>query len=112
MEEGDDEAELVSRKKKGKVGELSLQNHGGYASIFTSQVSEFIYSEDAIFTTAIFLKNPSSVESFCVFFVFRSVWHLHNVGNFLFYEIELISQLFNTAGSPQHPGRRPLQGDV
>lgn len=33
MEEGDDEAELTSRKKKGKVGEHRLQNHGGFGSI-------------------------------------------------------------------------------
>lgn len=45
MEEGDDEAELASRKKKGKVGEHT----GGYKNqVFISafQVPEFIHAED------------------------------------------------------------------
>lgn len=30
MEEGDDEADLALRKKKGKVGEQRIENHIGY----------------------------------------------------------------------------------
>lgn len=66
MEEGDDEAELASRKKKGKVGNHRLER-----------------------------KRSSFHFSLLVLWI-----HLFQ------------SFPLTTAGSPQHPGRRPLQGDV